>query len=212
MAIPEPLEKTNKRDPYRKLRRYDSRETEQMQALQGTPLASFKSRGAAFIIDLMFSLVFFFLLIALWCAGEYFLRHGSGTSGQTTFQDTLLEELSNAGLALRNPRTGDYTISVDPFKGALPSLVVGTYFALFTFLGNGRTPGKWLFNLRTISLVHTRMTLWQSIERSLGYFVSAAEGGFGFIQYFIHPNRRTTHDRIAETIVVKHVRNKKPSS
>jgi len=32
--------------------------------------------------------------------------------------------------------------------------------------------------------------------------IRALEGGFGFLQYFIHPNRRTVHDRIAETIVV----------
>jgi hypothetical protein len=31
---------------------------------------------------------------------------------------------------------------------------------------------------------------------------SASEAGFGFAQYFIHPNRQTVHDRIAETIVV----------
>jgi uncharacterized RDD family membrane protein YckC len=28
------------------------------------------------------------------------------------------------------------------------------------------------------------------------------EFGFGFMQYFIHPNQRTVHDRIADTIVV----------
>jgi hypothetical protein len=28
------------------------------------------------------------------------------------------------------------------------------------------------------------------------------EGGFGFIQYFIHPYRRCAQDRLAETIVV----------
>jgi uncharacterized RDD family membrane protein YckC len=51
--------------------------------------------------------------------------------------------------------------------------------------------------------VHRRMTLWHSFERALGYGASALELGFGFFQYFIHPNRRTVHDRIAETIVVR---------
>jgi uncharacterized RDD family membrane protein YckC len=45
--------------------------------------------------------------------------------------------------------------------------------------------------------------MWHSVERALGYGASALEAGFGFLQYFIHPNRRTVHDRIAETIVVK---------
>jgi hypothetical protein len=34
--------------------------------------------------------------------------------------------------------------------------------------------------------------------------------GFGFLQYFIDYNRRTVHDRIAETIVIKV--NKTPAS
>jgi len=34
------------------------------------------------------------------------------------------------------------------------------------------------------------------------------EFGFGFIQYFIHPNKRTVHDRIADTIVVRDPRRK----
>jgi len=53
-----------------------------------------------------------------------------------------------------------------------------------------------------VSLVHERLGFWQALERALGYGASALEFGFGFVQYFIHPNRRTLHDRIAETIVV----------
>ena len=66
----------------------------------------------------------------------------------------------------------------------------------------GRTVGKRVMGLRVVSTAHERLTLWQCIERALGYGASALEGGFGFIQYFIHPNHRTVHDRIAETIVV----------
>ena len=46
------------------------------------------------------------------------------------------------------------------------------------------------------------MTFWQSIEQALGYGASILEAGFGIVQFFINPNRRTVHDRIAETIVV----------
>ena len=38
------------------------------------------------------------------------------------------------------------------------------------------------------------MTLWQSIERALGYGESALEAGFGFMQYFLYPNHRCVHD------------------
>jgi hypothetical protein len=44
------------------------------------------------------------------------------------------------------------------------------------------------------------------VERALGYGASALEGGFGFVQYFIHGNHCCVHDRIAETIVVKEPR------
>jgi len=46
------------------------------------------------------------------------------------------------------------------------------------------------------------MGLWQSFERALAYGASFLELGFGFVQFFMHRNRQTVHDRIAETIVV----------
>ena len=77
------------------------------------------------------------------------------------------------------------------------------FFGLSVYLGNGRTIGKRMMGIRVISIVHHRMGLWHSIERALGYGASALEFGFGFVQYFIHPNRRTVHDRMAETIVIR---------
>jgi uncharacterized RDD family membrane protein YckC len=76
------------------------------------------------------------------------------------------------------------------------------YFGLATYFGNGKTLGKKLLKIRVVSLTHSHMTLWQSLERALGYAASLLEFGFGFMQFFINPNRRTVHDRIAETIVV----------
>jgi uncharacterized RDD family membrane protein YckC len=76
------------------------------------------------------------------------------------------------------------------------------YFGLATYIGRGKTPGKWLMRIRVVSLVHERLSFWHAVERALGYGASALEFGFGFVQYFMHPNRRTVHDRIAETIVV----------
>jgi uncharacterized RDD family membrane protein YckC len=87
--------------------------------------------------------------------------------------------------------------------GSLISVAIAVaYFGLTTFLGNGATIGKKLLGIRVVSLVHSHMSLWHSIERTLGYAASSLEAGFGFIQYFTHPNRQTVHDRIAETIVV----------
>jgi uncharacterized RDD family membrane protein YckC len=87
--------------------------------------------------------------------------------------------------------------------GSLVSVAVGVlYFGLASFWGNGATLGKRLLGIRVVSLVHSHMSLWHSIERALGYAASSLEIGFGFLQYFSHPNHQTVHDRIAETIVV----------
>ena len=76
------------------------------------------------------------------------------------------------------------------------------YFGLFNFLGNGRTPGKWVARTRAVSLNSPRLGLWQSIERSLGYGAAVLEGGLGFLQFFWSANRMCAQDRLAETIVI----------
>ncbi|MEO8746549.1 MAG: RDD family protein [Rhodanobacter sp.] len=83
---------------------------------------------------------------------------------------------------------------------ALAAVVV--YFGTLTYVGHGQTPGKRLLGIRVVPLVHDRVSFWHSVEQALGYGASALELGFGFLQYFIHPNAQTVHDRIAETIVV----------
>ena len=156
------------------LRTYDAHETERMHAVHGTPLASFTSRAGAFVVD--FLLVFFLFLGVL----------------------ILGARLAN----YLGVQTGDLNLKFD-FGHWYSILLLVTYFALATYWGNGKTIGKWIFGIRAVSLVHERMSLWHSFERALGYGASFLEFGFGFMQYFIHPNRRTVHDRIAETIVIR---------
>jgi uncharacterized RDD family membrane protein YckC len=91
------------------------------------------------------------------------------------------------------------------FKLSIPVL----YFGLITYFTNGYTFGKRIFRIRIMSTNHNHLTLWHSIERSLGYYASSLEFGFGFLQYFIDYNRRTVQDRIAETIVIKVKKNEK---
>lgn len=70
-----------------------------------------------------------------------------------------------------------------------------TYFGLSFYFGHGRTLGKRVMGIRAVSLTHEHLSLWHSMERALGYGASMLEGGFGFLQYFIHPNCQTVHDR-----------------
>jgi uncharacterized RDD family membrane protein YckC len=155
-------------------RTYNAHETERMHAMHGLPLASFKSRAAAFAID--FILAFTLFIVMLIPSNKLIRRFGLVT--------------------------GDVNLKFD-FEHWYSLIFLVVYFALSTYWGNGKTIGKWLLGIRVVSLVHDRMSLWQSCERALGYGASLLEFGFGFVQYFIHPNRRTVHDRIAETIVIQ---------
>lgn len=86
------------------------------------------------------------------------------------------------------------------FLGFLPVL----YFSISFYFFKGRTIGKFFLRLRVVSLYHERLGLWHCIERSLGYFASALEFGFGYIQAIWNPNRMALHDKIGETIVISH--------
>jgi uncharacterized RDD family membrane protein YckC len=143
-------------------------------SLRDLPLARFRSRLAAFAIDMF--------LVVLVCTPIEILRQ----------LDAILR-------AIHAKKT--FHVEVNPFHG-WSILVLVLYFGVGTFLGHGQTLGKRLLRIRVVSLTHGHLSLWHSIERALGYGASVLEGGFGFLQYFIHPNRQTVHDRIAETIVV----------
>ncbi len=81
-------------------------------------------------------------------------------------------------------------------------VVMVLFWGVANYLGNGRTPGKWVAGTRVVSLTSERMGWWQSLERALGYGAAVLEGGLGFVQFFWDPNRMCAQDRLAETIVV----------
>jgi len=91
------------------------------------------------------------------------------------------------------------TIDLENLYGAGVSTL---YFTLVTYFGNGRTIGKFVFQIRVISLVAERLPFWHSLDRALGYALSSVVAGLGFVQYFTRPNHQTIHDRLAQTIVV----------
>jgi uncharacterized RDD family membrane protein YckC len=82
--------------------------------------------------------------------------------------------------------------------GLLPVI----YFTISFYFFNGQTIGKNIIKIKVLSLYHENLGLWHCIERSLGYFASVLEFGFGYIQAFWNPNRMTLHDKIAETVVI----------
>lgn len=145
--------------------------------LAGRPLASFVRRAIALGIDFL-------------VAGGLFLLVVIGT----------LVILARTGALSAE---SDIMLEFTFFKNWYSIMWLVLYFTLSVYFFDGLTIGKRVCGIRIVSLVHHKMTLWHSLERALGYGASMLEAGFGFVQYFIRPDRRTVHDRIAETIVVE---------
>ena len=151
---------------------FNPHETARLKELDGVKLASFPRRSIAYLIDLLKSVILSAILL---------LAYTYVTGKFNTKNDIKID------------------FNFENWYSLIATIV---YFGLSTYFGNGKTLGKKLLKIRVVSITHSKMTLFQSIERSLGYAASLLEGGFGFIQFFINQNRRTVHDRIAETIVV----------
>ncbi len=155
-------------------RLFDPRETARIQSLAGLPLAEFWRRCVAFAIDFVIVLAIF---LPFQIAQEYLKVR--------SFQRALQVELHF------NPHDLEDLIWLIAYAG------------LSVWWSSGQTVGKHLMRIRIISLRSQKVTLWQAVERALGYGASALEGGFGFVQFFLNHNRQCVHDRIAETIVVR---------
>jgi uncharacterized RDD family membrane protein YckC len=165
--------------PISKAAFYDAANADRMILLTGVRLASFGRRGVALLIDFLLA---GFLFLGLSIAAIAIIKHVPALSEWSAARNV-------------NTRLGF-------FNGWYSVVYLVIFFGLSLYWGHGQTVGKRLLGIRVVSLRHDRLSLWHCTERALGYGASTLELGFGFIQYFIHPNRQTVHDRIAETIVI----------
>jgi uncharacterized RDD family membrane protein YckC len=149
-------------------------------------LATIRRRFGAFLIDWIVLILIYLIIIFLF---SLFKMEISNINVHGIFEVDL--EMHNTPSWLNT--------SLKFLFGLLPVF----YFTLSFYFWKGRTIGKYLLRIRVLSLYHERLGLWHCIERSLGYFASALEFGFGYIQAFWNPNRMTLHDKIGETIVIK---------
>jgi uncharacterized RDD family membrane protein YckC len=190
------------------MRNFSAQETEWLEELDGIELASFWRRACAFLIDWMIVAIVLTALVTAVAAGffSYMQRHGKSIEDIAHMFPTAKlvnrPEVAVGGhlnvktLHIDESRTGEV------IKDVTNVLVPILYFGILLWKGKGRTPGKRLTRIRVVSIVHRHLSFWHSVERALGYAAAALEGGFGFIQFFIHPYRRCAQDRLAETMVV----------
>ena len=149
-------------------------------------LATIRKRFVAFIIDWLVIILIYLCILILF---SLFNMSISNINVHSIFEVEL--EMTN---------THTYLITfLKFFFGFLPIL----YFAVSFYFWDGQTIGKYFLRIRVLSLYHKHIGLWHCIERSLGYFASALEFGFGYIQAFWNPNRMSLHDKIGETIVIE---------
>jgi uncharacterized RDD family membrane protein YckC len=149
-------------------------------------LAPIKKRFVAFLVDWIILILIYCSVIILFCS---FNMNISKINVISIFDVEI--EMSN---------TPSYLITfLKILFGLLPLL----YFSISFYFCKGQTIGKYFLRIKVLSLYHEHLGLWHCIERSLGYFASALEFGFGYIQAFWNPNRMTLHDKIGETIVIK---------
>lgn len=157
--------------------RYSVHENLRRHELEGVELASVSRRGVALAIDFLIAALSFILL---------------STGGAVALGRLGLLDLDR-----------DINFQFTFFDNWYSAVWLVIYFAGSAFLMNGLTPGKRLMGVRILSLKGPRIGFWQSVERALGYGASTIELGVGFLQAKWNPNRIATHDRIAETIVVR---------
>ena len=178
--------------------KFSARETEWMLELDGIPLAGFWRRAFAFTIDGIIVYFIFAIVASALTMGYMAVTHKSPIVVISKANEAPPSQADIEKMGQQIQKSGRTKVLVLLKDIMVPVL----YFGLLLWKGKGRTPGKRLMKIRVVSIVHRHLSLWHCIERALGYGAAALEGGFGFVQYFIHPYRRCVQDRIAETIVV----------
>jgi uncharacterized RDD family membrane protein YckC len=191
------------------MRNFSARETEWLEELDGIELASFWQRAFAFLIDWTIVVIVLSALASAALAGfsSYMRRHGKSAEDiARMFPAAKLvdhpEVAAGGHLHVKTVHVDEESRTGEVVKDVTNVVVPILYFGILLWKGKGRTPGKRLMRIRVVSIVHRHLSFWHSVERALGYGAAALEGGFGFLQFFIHPYRRCAQDRLAETMVV----------
>jgi uncharacterized RDD family membrane protein YckC len=93
-------------------------------------------------------------------------------------------------------------LPIPPMAGFL-LLLIGGYFVLLT-AASGQTIGKMALGIRVVPMdSFDRVSLGHSTMRAAGYLVSVLPVGLGLLPALVYADRRTLHDRLADTRVVK---------
>lgn len=184
------------------MKHFSARETHLLRELDGLELAGFWPRAAALLVDGVLMCFFYSVAATLGLKAWEEVRRLQGKSA--AYQLPGIEKDVRPPLIIHGTlKVHLLNVEANETLHILSTVIVPVlYFGILLWAGKGQTPGKRLLKIRVVSLTHPHITFWHSVERALGYGAAALELGFGFVQFFIHPYRRCSQDRLAETIVV----------
>lgn len=81
-------------------------------------------------------------------------------------------------------------------------IVFWAYFVLSYYLGQGKTPGKLIFEIQTFSKkTNDGLTLTESLVRTMGHFVCMITGLFLFALPYLRKDQKSLADIISDTWV-----------
>jgi uncharacterized RDD family membrane protein YckC len=129
----------------------------------------------------------------------------------------LMVDFSTSEPTYYDPTTNTLNLNRDVIFGPAASWIsyaamALAYFTLMAWIGNGKTPGKWLLGIRAVRLDGAPLRLWDAFSRAGGYAASLSMLGLGFLEARWDPNRQTVHDRVAGTVVIRDPRRRRPTA
>jgi uncharacterized RDD family membrane protein YckC len=155
-------------------------ETAELEAVPVKEKAGFWRRTAAFLMDI--TLLQWITLLFLWI--------GATAEDMAMAQSLMSNSLSSSLIEWAEVHTRVW------------SLLFLIYFSFFTWYG-GQTPGKMSLGIRVVTTDGLPVSPLRAIGRTLCYNLDIFTLGLGFLLAAVPPAKRTLHDFIGGTVVVR---------
>jgi uncharacterized RDD family membrane protein YckC len=163
--------------------------------------AGFVTRAVALIIDML--IVIALTLVVYWSIRlpvVFFLGVNPDTCTASSTQSVLAQ--FGAMLFPAAGRTPQWLCDIVDLIWKVTALLAAPVYFIFFYSSTGQTIGMYVLGIRIVRLDGKHMTLWTSIVRWIGLFLSAVPLGLGFFWVIIDDRRQGWQDKLAHTCVV----------
>jgi uncharacterized RDD family membrane protein YckC len=163
--------------------------------------AGFFTRAVALILDLL--IVLGLILVLYWSIRlplMFFLNIDPENCTAADMQ-SLLPQLWGMFMSGRDT-SPQWLCSIVDFIWTVMAFFAGPVYFIFFYSTTGQTIGMYIMGLRVVRTDGKHMTLWGSVVRWFGIFLSALPLGLGFLWVLIDDRRQGWHDKLAHTCVI----------